>query len=299
MRFAVKKLPSILILPMLLFSISVRTNTQWVGSLYSENSVPQKMWFDSFSSGLPINGNEQVLDIGCGDGKLTLEIAKRLKNGSIHGIDVSKSMIDFAQKMHQQNNLRFSVGDARSFTLNKKFDLIISFTALHWVKEYKQVIQRAREHLKPNGRIYFVFSAKWQHLPLNKALHALYKSKTWAPYFKDYDPGYYLHSIDEQFDILNRYGFEVKEITLRNKLTIFKTKSDFFSWLKAWLPQQNQVPKGQGDTFIHDFISEYSKLGTVNTQGVHWEGYSLKVEASIKTSVPQNQTDSFSLHTIH
>ncbi len=284
---------------MLLFSLGISANTQWEGSLYSENSKPQAVWFEGFSSGIPITGNEDILDLGCGDGKLTLEISRRLKNGSIHGLDMSKSMIDFAKKNHTQSNLEFSVGDARSFSLNKKFDLIVSFTALHWVKEYEQVIKRAREHLKPNGRIYFIFSAKWGYLPLNKAMLTLYKTKKWSPYFKKYDPGYYMHSMDNQFDILNRNGFSVKEMTLRSKLTVFKTEDEFFAWLKAWLPQQNQVPKGQGDLFIRDFISEYKRHGTVNTQGIHWEGYSQKTEASLKISVPQNETNFFSVDTVN
>lgn len=281
-----KKFSFFLIRLAFLFCLKISANSQWEGSLYSENSKPQAVWFEEFSGGIPITGKEDVLDLGCGDGKLTLEIAKRLTNGSIHGLDMSKSMIDFAKKSYIRSNLDFSVGDARSFSLNKKFDLIVSFTALHWVKEYEQVIQRAKQHLKPNGRIYFIFSAKWQYLPLNKAMDTLYKTEQWAPYFKDYTPGYYMHGMDNLFDILNRNGFSVKEMTLKSKLTIFKTEDEFFAWLKAWLPQQNQVPNEKKDLFIHDFISEYKRYRTVNSKGIYWEGYSLKTEASLNVPMP-------------
>jgi trans-aconitate methyltransferase len=48
---------------------------------------------------LAIKGNERVLDIGCGDGTITAEIAKQLPNGSVLGIDNSKEMIHFARKI--------------------------------------------------------------------------------------------------------------------------------------------------------------------------------------------------------
>jgi trans-aconitate 2-methyltransferase len=269
------------------FSGFIMATPNWNGSIYNQHSQPQLMWFEAFSNSLPIAGNENILDIGCGDGKLTLEIAKRLGTGSIHGIDVSPSMVEFAQKTQKQKNLSFSVADARSFKLDKKFDIIVSFTTLHWIKEYEQVIQRAKEHLKPNGQIYFVFSAKWQGLGLEKALNSLYASPKWSQYFKNYDPGYYSHDIDPFMATLIKHSFSIREIALKSKLNIFETNDKFFNWLKAWLPQQHQVPAGQGDIFIQDFIDEYIKHGTKSSKGIHWEGFLLKVEAALETPMPQ------------
>jgi trans-aconitate 2-methyltransferase len=274
----------------LLLSKNIFTVTHWEGDIYSQYSQPQLMWFAQFSNTLPIEGNEDILDIGCGDGKLTHEIANRLRNGTILGIDISKSMIDFAKNTHKQKNLSFTIGDARTFKLNKKFDLIVSFTALHWVKEFEQVIQHAKEHLKPGGKIYFVFSTKWNGLPIEKAMNQLYATKKWVPFFKNYDPGYYVHNVDPWMTALVQNCFTVNEIAIKSKTNIFKTEEELFYWLKAWLPQQYQVPVGQGDQFIREFINEYMNYGTKNTQGIHWDGYLMKVDATLKASMPQNPT---------
>jgi trans-aconitate methyltransferase len=281
-----------------MLAFKIYTNPNWQGAAYHKNSEPQKMWFESFAGELPLKGHEDVLDIGCGDGKLTLEIAGKLKTGSILGIDISNSMIEFAKTSYKQKNLSFAVGDARKFNLNKKFDLILSFTALHWVKEYEQIIQRAKEHLKPNGRIFFVFPTKFNYFPIGQSLNALYANKKWSPYFKNYDPGYYAHDMDPFMDSLIKNGFAVNEMFLKSKLNIFETAEKMFSWLKTWFPQQSQVPAGLGDQFIREFIEEYAKHGTKNTKGIHWEGFLLKVDASLKPAMPENPAKSMVINAI-
>lgn len=275
-----------LLLVIYLTSIKINGITQWDGNTYNQHSQPQLLWFKEFSNSLPILGHEDILDIGCGDGKLTNEIANRLNSGTITGIDISKNMIDFARNNYSGEKISFLVNDARNFKLNQKFNLIVSFTALHWVKEIDQVIQQAKKHLKPNGRIYFIFSTKWNELPIEKAMQTLYKKKSWSAFFKNYDPGYYIHDVDPLMTELNNQGFLINELAIKNKHNIFKNDEELFYWLKAWLPQQKQVPNGKGDDFIRDFIDEYTKYETRNSKGIHWDGFLIKIDALLKTSMP-------------
>lgn len=260
----------------------------WDGSGYNQNSTPQKVWFEKYEDSIPIRGDEDILDLGCGDGKLTSKISKRLTTGSILGLDRSKSMIDFANENFKDENVKFRIGDMRSFKLKRKFDLIISFTALHWIREYDQVFKQVKEHLKPNGRIFFVLSTKFKYFPLDKALETMYAQDKWTNYFQNYDPGYYSHELDPLMASLANHGFEIKEMCLKNKVTIFETKEKMFLWLKTWFPQQNQVPPGLGDDFINEFIDKYSIFRTINDDGIHWKGFLLKIEALYNPPMPQN-----------
>ncbi len=57
-----------------------------------------------------VNGSEYILDIGCGDGKITATISRELPDGMILGTDVSPSMIHFAKNtfpMEEYRNLDF------------------------------------------------------------------------------------------------------------------------------------------------------------------------------------------------
>ena len=71
--------------------------TEWDAKGYSERNSLQRWLAQEHLAMLELDGTERVLDIGCGDGRITAEIARRLESGSILGIDPSTHMIDFAQ----------------------------------------------------------------------------------------------------------------------------------------------------------------------------------------------------------
>ena len=87
---------------------------------------------------LTLQGAERVLNVGCGDGKITAEIAARVPRNSVLGVDPSRNMIAFATGHFGPAtgpNLRFEVADVRRLTYREEFDRVISFNALHWVPE--------------------------------------------------------------------------------------------------------------------------------------------------------------------
>ena len=65
----------------------------WNPKDYHKNSSEQQKWGLELLNKIAFSGNERVLDIGCGDGKLTMEIANRVRHGSVLGIDKSEDMI--------------------------------------------------------------------------------------------------------------------------------------------------------------------------------------------------------------
>ena len=72
--------------------------TEWDASGYRDQSSLQKWLADEHLAALTLNGAERVLDVGCGDGRITAEIADRVPRGSVLGIDPSSRMIAFARE---------------------------------------------------------------------------------------------------------------------------------------------------------------------------------------------------------
>ena len=68
----------------------------WNSADYHKSSQPQQQWAKELIAKLRLSGNEVVLDIGCGDGKVTAEIARNLSGGNVTGVDSSPEMIRFA-----------------------------------------------------------------------------------------------------------------------------------------------------------------------------------------------------------
>ena len=87
---------------------------------------------------LDLKDSERILDVGCGDGKITAEIASRVPRGSVVGVDPSSDMIGFARSHFgpaTRPNLKFQVADARRLPFQNEFDLVVSFNALHWIPD--------------------------------------------------------------------------------------------------------------------------------------------------------------------
>jgi ubiquinone/menaquinone biosynthesis C-methylase UbiE len=81
------------------------------GEKYKDASTHQKTWGQKLISELGLRGNERILDLGCGDGTLTAQLAEYVPDGFVLGIDASESMIETAQKDHAGANLRFELQD--------------------------------------------------------------------------------------------------------------------------------------------------------------------------------------------
>ena len=130
--------------------------TEWNPSEYARISALQAAMAEEVLSLLDLKGAERVLDIGCGNGKTTAEIAARVPQGAVVGVDASAGMVAFAAAQSDpalHPNLQFAVADARHLPYQHEFDLVVSFNALHWIPEQAQALQSIRSALKPAGRV--------------------------------------------------------------------------------------------------------------------------------------------------
>jgi len=82
-------------------------STHWDGDEYRKISFPQNTINRAFLDVQKFQGNELVLDIGCGDGTTSREILTLISQGSVLGIDASASMIDTAKKTFDHDKLSF------------------------------------------------------------------------------------------------------------------------------------------------------------------------------------------------
>ena len=100
-----------------------------------------------------IQNCNSVLDLACGTGILTFQIAKQLPNAKITGIDVTESYLDIARtKLKPHHNVSFLHQDAEKLDLNTKFDYITSSYIPKYCKS-ETLIKVCTEHLNPGGKI--------------------------------------------------------------------------------------------------------------------------------------------------
>src|SRR5205814_1184445 len=129
--------------------------TEWDATEYSRISSLQAAMAEEVLALLNLNGSERVLDVGCGQGKITAAIASRVPKGSVVGVDPSHEMIRFAQDHFTEANLRFEVADARRLSITNELDLAVSFNALHWIPDQDAALRSIRAALLLRGKTQF------------------------------------------------------------------------------------------------------------------------------------------------
>ncbi len=102
-----------------------------------------------------ISDGSSFLDLACGTGILTREIAAKFPSAKIVGIDITKSYLDVAkQNSNSFDNISFILDDAEEFKLDLKFDCI---TASYLPKycDPEILVKNCITHLNPGGKIIF------------------------------------------------------------------------------------------------------------------------------------------------
>jgi len=125
-----------------------RKQFKWDASDYERHSGAQLQWARDLIEKLDLRGHESVLDIGCGDGKVTAAIAARLPEGRVVGIDNSTAMIELARERHAGANLHFKRVDVRNLARTERFDVVFSNAVMHWIKRHLPVLRRVHNALQ-------------------------------------------------------------------------------------------------------------------------------------------------------
>ncbi|MGE3803828.1 MAG: trans-aconitate 2-methyltransferase [Gemmataceae bacterium] len=237
--------------------------TEWDARDYNRISTLQKVLAEEHLALIKLAGHERILDIGCGDGKVTAEIAARVSRGSVLGVDPSHQMIDFASGHFgapNVANLHFEVGDARRLPYRNEFDLIVSFNALHWVREQEQVLASIKAALKPGGRavLEFVPRDNDRHQSLEDTIEEVRQTPRWASHFEGFTQPFFHYRPEEYRKFATAAGLEVAHLDVEPGRWDFGSRQGFAGFCHGtfveWI---KRVPKDQHDAFITDVLDTY------------------------------------------
>src|SRR5208283_3438426 len=127
------------------------------GKKYAEASAHQKEWGTKLIAELDLQGTERILDLGCGDGTVSAQIAGLVPDGRVLGIDASRGMIEAAQGK-QRSNLRFRLMDIDELNYVEQFDVVFSNATLHWIKDHERLLRNVGRALRKSGKLRFNFA---------------------------------------------------------------------------------------------------------------------------------------------
>lgn len=256
---------------------------EWQASDYAKQSTLQQVMAEEQLARLVLKGDERILDVGCGDGKITAEIAAKVPGGSVLGTDPSKDMIAFASThlgAPKVANLRFEVADARSLPYRAEFDLAVSFNALHWVPEQAAALAAIHAALKPGGRAWLRMVPAGPRESLEDVIESVRKEPRWASHFAGFRQPYIHIPTDEYRRLAEAAGFRVTRVHVEDKAWDFKTRAGFSAFAHATFVEWTQhIPKTEWDAFITEVLDRYQKVAASNpAEASTFKFYQMEVE---------------------
>lgn len=254
---------------------------QWDATDYAQNASAQYVWAQALIERLSLNGQEAILDVGCGDGRITAEIAAG-HGGRVVGVDSSTAMVRLASEQHaEQGNLVFRQMDAAALRFNEAFDLIFSNAALHWVKDHQAVLHGMAQALRPGGRVLLSMGGKGNAAQLLPVVDALIGSKKWRGYFEGFQFPYAFYGVEEYQTWSPATGLKTSRLELVAKDMVHGSVAALKGWLRTtWFPFTQQLAPDRQDAFIDELVGNYLEHYPVDDLGrTHINMIRLELEA--------------------
>jgi len=163
--------------------------------------------------------NETILDVGCGEGTLAVEIEKY--GAKIIGIDMSAEMIEQCK----DKGIEAYIGSVTDLPYDSEFDAVFSNATLHWVKDAKSAVENIAKSLKVGGRFVCEFGGEGN---VHHVVNAMQKVFANHPEFGVFQNPWYFPSPKTYKTLLEQAGFGVITIALIPRPT---PMDDIINWL--------------------------------------------------------------------
>ncbi len=217
----------------------------WNYKTYAENArfvsdlgMPVVEWLNP-------EAGERILDVGCGDGALTVKLQEL--GCEVIGVDSSPNFINSAKSLGLDARLL----DGHQLHFSNEFDAVFSNAALHWMKQPDRVIEGVWRSLKPGGRFVGEFGGDGNVSTIATSLHTALKKRGIDS--KAIDP-WYFPTVEDYQSRLEARGFSVNEIVLISRPTALPTG------IKGWLstfanPFMATIAMSERDAFLKEMIA--------------------------------------------
>jgi len=211
-------------------SHSLKGPVEFDGQRYRQTSAHQKEWGSRLISELALRGDESILDIGCGDGILTAQLADRVHRGNVTGIDASVGMIETA-RTNQRPNLSFVRLDINATEYSAAFDLVFSNATLHWIKDHTKLLRLLHCSLKDGGALRVNFAADGNCQTWFRVARELIASDEFSGEFAGFDWPWFMPAVDDYQRLLADSPFTDFKVWGENADRYFPNGEAMLGWL--------------------------------------------------------------------
>ena len=243
------------------------------GNKYQKASDHQEEWGQKLIAEVRLQGTEHILDLGCGDGRLTARLADLVPDGSVVGIDASRGMIEVAKK-HRKANLSFVLGNINHLNFKENFDLVFSNATLHWVVDHAALLRKVLRCLRNNGVLRFNFAGMGNCSHFFEIVRSVMKESAYARYFSDFVWPWYMPAVKEYETLVHKFPFRDIRVWGENADRHFPNSEAMVRWLDqpSLVPFLKCVDQTDKESF-RNFVIQKMIVATQQDDGTCFEAF--------------------------
>lgn len=204
---------------------------EWDAAGYDRLSDPQFAWGLRVLARVQLKGDEQILDVGCGSGRLTRELASRLHSGRVVGLDRSEDMTRTASAALGET-CPVVCADALAIPFTAAFDVVFSTATFHWVLDHALLFRSLFSVLRAGGRLEAQCGGGANLERVHALALELMASERFRRYFRDWKSPWNYANPAETAERLRQAGFRKIHCWLEEAPTPFTEAARFREFLE-------------------------------------------------------------------
>jgi trans-aconitate 2-methyltransferase len=235
----------------------------WDPSQYQRFRKERRQPWEDLVALVEVRPDMHVVDLGCGSGELTRELAERLGAASVLGIDNSAAMLgqanaDARVKLSSRpgNRAEFEIGDVATHAIGQELDLVFSSAALHWLPDHATLFERMRRALGHSGQLAVQMPANFEQ-PTHTTAVEIAGEAPFAAVLGQQRSGAAVESPESYALLLHRLGFRRQIVRQQIYLHLLPSKAEVVEWVKGSMLTWYRTRLG--DQLFATFLARYSE----------------------------------------
>ena len=226
---------------------------EWDGNTYDRISGTMEALGLAVLERLPLEGDEAVLDAGCGSGRVTEALVARVPRGRVIAVDQSPSMVAAAQsRLGDAAEVRTM--DLLELGLDQPVDAILSTATFHWIADHERLFTRLHASLRPGGRLVAQCGGEGNITVLRSRAAAVLERAPYAEHFVDWRAPWNYAGPEITSTRLLAAGFASAECWLEPAPREPENPREFLATIVLG-PHVQQLPEELREPFMDDVLA--------------------------------------------
>jgi trans-aconitate 2-methyltransferase len=239
---------------------------EWDASSYHAVATPHQAWGAEILDRLTLRGDETMLDLGCGTGRVSAQLLERLgSNGHVIGVDGSAAMVAEATRLLGGERARFIQQDLLELSVEEPADAAVSSATFHWIADHDRLFTRIRAAVKDGAPFVAQCGGRGNVASIVAVVEDVAAREPFAATFAGWPGPWNFAGPEETTQRLERAGFAVDRVWLNASPQRPPETREFLrtvslgSHLLRLAPERHDafldaVLEGLGPDPVHDYV---------------------------------------------